>query len=90
MVWGGRKRQDRQGGKRTEAEVMDSNEMKCWGKKTQEQKDFCFLSIKTRVKQQLRGPVWLNTINKRPQGDTPPHTHTSHIHTHTLLGFLFL
>lgn len=39
------------------------------GKKVREEKkekDFWFLSIKTRVKQQLRGPVWINTINKSP------------------------
>lgn len=35
---GGRKRQDRQGGERMEAEVMDSNEMKCWEKSQEEKK----------------------------------------------------
>lgn len=46
--------------------------MKCWEKSQEEKKkDFWFLSIKTRVKQQLRGPVWINTINKSPLSDPP-------------------
>lgn len=53
--------------------------MKCRKKNQGKKKKVCwFLSIKNRVKQQLREPIRINTINKRqgPQSDTPPPPHS--------------